>query len=81
MKILKECITNLNEGSIEGKFKGLLKKFKDIEPDAEVTFKQKSNGIIVYVNGQTAFNADDSGMYGDDNRLKAMGRAFKASTK
>jgi len=58
-----------------------VEKFKKDYPDAKITFKKKSGDKIVYVNGQTAFNADDHlGVAGNpEQAYNAMVRAYKAS--
>ena len=45
--------------------------------DATITLnKNKKGDVIVYVNGQTAFNLDDPGMYKEELRVSALLRAF-----
>lgn len=51
------------------------------EPDANITYKNYSNGDeIVFVNGQTAFNNSSKGLT-DEFRTTALKRAYKASKK
>ena len=54
------------------------KQLLEIYPTAIVTEKRSSNGdVIVYVNGQTAFNKEDR--YNAENWLNMMINAFKRS--
>ncbi len=57
----------------------LIAEFHQDHPTAQITFKNKTIGLIMYVNGQTAYNTDDCGMYNKELRLKAMTRAFNNS--
>lgn len=53
-------------------------EFLKIQPTAIVTEKRASNGdVIVYVNGQTAFNKEDR--YNASNWLTMMSNAFNRS--
>jgi hypothetical protein len=72
MKNFKQYIT---EGSIKNEIKELQKKY----PDANVTFKKKSAGTIVYVNGQTAYNQDDNSFGSHEKIMFALERAYKAA--
>lgn len=54
------------------------KQFLKIYPTANVTEKRASNGdMIVYVNGQTAFNKEDR--YNAENWLNMMINALERS--
>ena len=54
--------------------------FLQTRPDAIVTERKNNNGdIIVYVNGQTAFNKEDR--YNASNWLRAMENAYQRSLK
>ena len=57
----------------------LISEFHQNHPTAQITFKKKKIGTIMYVNNQTAYNTDDMGMYDKILRLKAMARAFNNS--
>lgn len=54
--------------------------FLNIRPTANVTEKKNNNGdVIVYVNGQTAFNKEDR--YNASNWLTMMENAYQRSLK
>ena len=61
------------------RFLELTTQFKQTHPTANITFKQKAHGLIMYINNQTAFNTDDMGMYNTQLRLQAMTRAYNNS--
>lgn len=52
--------------------------FLNIRPTANVTEKKNNNGdVVVYVNGQTAFNKEDR--YNASNWLTMMENAYQRS--
>ena len=54
--------------------------FLETRSEAKITEKRSSNGdIIVYVNGQTAFNKEDR--YNASNWLTMMENAYQRSLK
>lgn len=63
----------INELDTSETFKTFLKK----HPNAKITTKKKGNDIIVYVNGETAFNKSDH--HNASNWGNALERALKAS--
>jgi hypothetical protein len=63
-----------------GKTKSYLSKLLS-KPDAKITIIKKPHGDIVKVNGETAFNLSDKGMYNEGKRKGALNRAYLASKK
>ena len=81
----KEVVGEEKEEDGRPNFKGVDYDYLDKlvgDKDAKVTAKKnKAGDIIVSVNGQTAFNYEDKGMYSEDNKKSAMKRALDASKR
>lgn len=73
---LKEKISGVY--SPENKKAGELKTLLGKE-DATITIKKKDGDDIIYVNGQTAYNSSDKGMISNEDKKKALTRAYEAS--
>ena len=54
--------------------------FRKNHPTVKITYKKKTHGKIVYVNGETAYNMDDMHSFTTyDAQYKALENALKRS--
>ena len=57
------------------------KKWLKQHPDDKIVTKMKNGDVIVYVNGQTAYNADDISFGSEEKIFSALDRAKSSKTK
>jgi len=77
---MKSLYDSLCEGFTKNKAKDITALFLEKRPSAQVTTKKERNGdVIVYVNGQTAFNTED--IYNSSEWLNMMENAYQRSLK